>query len=157
MPRELLLPFLEPSNQTPIAIYTTLQAPISSTSTLTKNPVTELCVLPFPSNLSSEQTRELNGDLIRFRAALVEQLPQEEVPLSWAMGHVDRPSPLQHGDSPTGQAVAHFLAVGWASIAAHEKARETPQFKESIAYVREKMLPPIPGLEMKHVSFKKVE
>lgn len=156
MSRELLLPFLEPSNQTPISLYTTLQPPTSSTDELTKNPVTELCVLLFPSNLSTAQTKELNGDLIRFRAALLEQLPQEEAPLSWAMGHVDRPSPLQHADSPTGQAVAHFLAVGWASIAAHEKARGTPQFKESIASIREKMLSPIPGLEMKHVSFHKI-
>lgn len=151
-----LEPFLEPSSQTPIALYATLQPPVSSTDTLTKNPVTELCALPFPSNLSVKQNKELNADLISFRTTLVEQLPQEVAPRSWAMGHVDRPSPLQHAKSPTGQAVVHFLAVGWESVEVHKKAKETEQFGQSIAPIREKMLPPIPGLEMKHVSFQKI-
>ena len=72
------------------------------------------------------------------------------------MGHVDRPSKLDHAKSASGQAFVHFLAVGWDSVEAHMKAKETDKFTESIAPLRAKMLPPIPGLEMKHVSFQKV-
>lgn len=102
------------------------------------------------------QTKELNSDLINFRTAMVEQLPQEAGLRSWTMGHVDRPSPLQHAKSPTGQAILRLLAVGWESIDVHMKAKQTEQFGRSIEPIREKMLPPISGLEMKHVSFKKI-
>lgn len=100
--------------------------------------------------------KDLSGDLINFRAALVEKMPQEAGPQSWAMGHVDRPSPLKHEKSPTGQAVLHYLAVGWESVETHKKAKETEQFGRSIAPIRQKMLPPVPGLEMKHVKFQGV-
>lgn len=71
------------------------------------------------------------------------------------MGHVDRPSKLPHETSPSGHAVVHLLAVGWDSVDAHLKAKDTEKFVESIAPIREKMLAIIPGLEMKHVSFQK--
>jgi hypothetical protein len=123
---------------------------------LTKNPVTELCALPFPSNLSVPETKALNADLINFRTALIEELPQGEGPRSWTMGHVDRPGTVQHTKSPSGQAMIYLVAVGWESVEAHKKAKETEQFGKSIAPIRQKMLPPVPGLEMKHVSFHKI-
>lgn len=104
-----------------------------------------------------QEIKDLNGDLINFRSAVAEQLPQEAGPQSWAMGHVDRPSPFKHDKSPTGLAVLRFLAVGWESVETHKVAKETEQFRTSIAPVREKMLPPVPGLEMKHVKFQLVE
>ncbi|KAJ5081614.1 hypothetical protein NUU61_009878 [Penicillium alfredii] len=149
--------FLAPDNaQPPAALHTTLNPPISSTDTLAKNPVTELCMLGFPSSMPAAETKQLFADLINFRTTLVEQLPQATGPRSWAMGHVDRPSLLQHAKSPSGQAVMHLLAVGWESVEAHKKAKETQEFVQSIAPIREKMLPPVPGLEMKHVSFQKL-
>jgi hypothetical protein len=102
------------------------------------------------------ESRQLSTDLINFRRALVEQLPQQAAPKSWAMGHVDRPSKLPHAKSPDGKAVMHFLAVGWDSVEAHVRAKETENFVEGIRPIREKMLSPIPGLEMKHVSFQMV-
>lgn len=83
----------------------------------------------------------------------MEQLPQSAGPLSWTMGQLDRPSKLDHANSPSGQALVHFLAVGWESVEAHLKAKETDKFTEGIAPLREKMLAPIPGLQMRHVSF----
>lgn len=130
---------------------------MTSTDTFVKNSITELCVLPFPDNLSVQEMKDLNGDLINFRSAVAEQLTQEAGPQSWAMGQVDRPSPLKHDKSPTGQAVLRFLAVGWESVETHKRAKETEQFGKSIAPIREKMLPPAPGLEMKHVRFQPVE
>ncbi|KAJ5835650.1 hypothetical protein N7447_001676 [Penicillium robsamsonii] len=151
-------PFLAPDNpQPPSSLRITFSPPLSSTETLTKNPVTELCTLSFPSDLEVLAVRKVNADLINFRTALVEQLPQSAGPRSWSMGHVDRPSKLPHEKSPTGEAFAHLLAVGWDSIETHLKVKATEKFAESIAPLREKMLPPIPGLEMKHVSFQKIE
>ncbi|KAJ5089940.1 hypothetical protein N7532_008624 [Penicillium argentinense] len=151
-----LEPFLAPTAQPPTALYTTLSPPISSTDTLTANPVTEICALPFPSSLTVQETKQLNAELINFRTALVEHLPQEDGPRSWAMGHIDRPNMVQHAKSPSGHAVVHLLAVGWETVEAHKQAKETEQFQQSVAPIREKMLPPVPGLEMKHVSFQKI-
>jgi len=136
-------------------LYTTLQPAVSATDTLTKNPVTELCAFPFPSNMTVSEVKELNADLINFRKALIEQLPQAEGPRSWTMGHVDRPGQVEHTKSPSGEAVMRFLAVGWDSVETHKKAKETEQFAKSIAPIRQKMLPPVPGLELRHVSFQK--
>ncbi|KAJ5776468.1 uncharacterized protein N7511_001479 [Penicillium nucicola] len=149
-----LSPFLDPSNlQPPTSFYVTLSPPVSCTATLTKNPVTELFTLPVAGEISVPESRQLSLDMINFRRALVEQLPQQAGPKSWAMGHVDRPSKLPHPKSPDGKAVVHFFAVGWDSVDAHLRAKETENFAEAIQPLREKMLSPIPGLEMKHVSF----
>lgn len=72
------------------------------------------------------------------------------------MGQVDRPSAVQHAKSPSGQATLYLLVVGWESIDAHEKTKETEQFASSISPIREKSLGAIPGLEVKHVSFQKI-
>jgi hypothetical protein len=153
----LLKPFLAEENEAITEIYATLSPPISSTDTLTRNPVTELCFLPFPNDLSASETRQLDADMINFRTSLVVQLPQAEGPRSWAMGHVDRPSTVQHDQSPSGRARVHLLAVGWESAEAHKKAKETKEFVNSITPIREKLLaPPVPGLEMRHVSFQKI-
>lgn len=118
--------------------------------------MTELCALPFPSNLSVPETKQLSTDLINFRTTLVEQLPQAAGPRSWAMGHVDRPSLVPHEKSASGRALVHLLAVGWESVEAHKNAKETEQFVKGITPIREKMLSPVPGLEMRHVSFQKI-
>ncbi|KAJ5164233.1 uncharacterized protein N7500_006063 [Penicillium coprophilum] len=154
----VLDPFLAPDNsQPPSSLRVTFSPPLSCTETLTKNPVTELCTLSFPSDLDVLAVRKINADLINLRTTLVEQLPQSAGPRSWSMGHVDRPSKLPHEKSPTGEVFAHLLAVGWDDIETHLKVKETEKFITSIAPLREKMLPPIPGLEMKHVSFQKIE
>ncbi|KAJ6095818.1 hypothetical protein N7486_006564 [Penicillium sp. IBT 16267x] len=153
---EKLTPYLDPDARPPTAIYATLSPPLCSADALTDNPITELCVLSFANSLSGPEKRKLNGDFINFRAALVEQLPPGSGLRSWSMGHVDRPSLVQHAKSPSGQAMLHLLVVGWDSIDAHKKVRETEQFVSSISPIREKLLGVIPGLEVKHVSFHKI-
>ncbi|KAJ5347325.1 hypothetical protein MYU51_004227 [Penicillium brevicompactum] len=153
----LLDQFLAVDNaQPPTSVYVTLSPPISATATLTQNPVTELCTLPYASTLSVLEAKQLNADLISFRTALMEQMPQVASPRSWAMGQLDRPCKLDHAHSPSGKATVHFLAVGWDSVDAHLSAKETAKFSEGVAPLMEKMLAPIPGLEMNHVSFQKV-
>ncbi|KAJ6127056.1 hypothetical protein N7523_002668 [Penicillium sp. IBT 18751x] len=150
-----LEPFLAASLQSPSTLYTTLQPPITGTDTLTANPITELAPLPFPSNMTVAETKGLNTDLLNFRKAMTEELGQDKAPQSWAMGHVDRPGTIQHTKSPSGQAEIRLLVIGWASVQAHKDAKDTDQFVRSIQPLRQKMLTPIPGLEMKHVSFQK--
>ncbi|CAG8920013.1 unnamed protein product [Penicillium salamii] len=153
----LLDPFLaEDNSQLPTSIYVTLSPPITATETLTQNPVTELCTLPYASTLSVPEARQINADLISFRTAQMESMPQVTGPLSWAMGQLDRPCKLNHALSPSGKATVHFLAVGWDSVNAHLEAKETLKFSQGVAPLMEKMLAPIPGLEMKHVSFQKI-
>ncbi|KAL2217674.1 hypothetical protein M432DRAFT_549342 [Thermoascus aurantiacus ATCC 26904] len=150
----ILAPFLEPSTEA-VAFYTTLSPPISTTATLTDNPVTELVGLAFPTSITPEH-KELNKDITNFRKTLMEKLPDNARPKSWSMGHVDRPGSVPHPNSPSGQVLVQFLAVGWESVDAHKAARETPEFNEAIKPIREKMLPPPKGLEMRHVSFTKI-
>ncbi|KAJ5650575.1 uncharacterized protein N7484_004298 [Penicillium longicatenatum] len=152
---EHLTPYLDPDAPPPKAIYATLSPPLCSADALIDNPVTELCTLSFADSLSVPEKRQLNGNLIDFRTALVKQLPEGSRPISWSMGHVDRPGSVQHAKSPSGQAVLYLLVVGWESIDVHNKSRETEQFVSSISPIREKSLGAIPGLELKHVSFQK--
>lgn len=152
----LLQPFLLEQDKPFLTIYTTLNPPISSSDTLTKNPVTELCFLPFPSNMSASDTRQLNVDLINFRTALIVQLPPDARPRSWTMGEVNRPSTVAHEQSSSGHATMYLLAVGWETVDVHKAAKETQEFVAGITPIRKKMLPPVPGLEMRHVRFQKV-
>lgn len=150
-----LAPFLEP-NTTPTTLYTTLVPSLTDTQTLTANPVTELVALSFPTSLSPEEHGALNQNLIDFRTALTEQLEEGKRPVSWSMGHVDRPGGVEHTASPSGRAFVQFAAVGWKSVETHMAVRETREFKETIQPIREKALSPVEGLKMKHVSFKKI-
>lgn len=150
-----LTPFLEP-NTTPTTLYTTLVPPITDTETLTTNPVTELVALSFPTSLSPDEHSALYQNLIDFRSALTEKLEEGKRPVSWSMGHVDRPGGLEHTASPSGKAFVQFLAVGWESVEKHMAVRETKEFAQTIQPIRQKALSPIEGLKMKHVSFKKI-
>ncbi|KAE8373734.1 hypothetical protein BDV26DRAFT_284866 [Aspergillus bertholletiae] len=152
---QLLASYIEPNTQVSV-IFTTLIPSITETESLTTNPVTELVALTFPSSLTPDEQMKLNADLIEFRAALTEKLPKAERPKSWAMAQVERPGTLEHEKSPSGQAILHLLAVGWESVDAHKAARETGEFKRTIAPLREKMIPSVPPLGMKHVSFQKI-
>ncbi|KAF9888210.1 hypothetical protein FE257_009205 [Aspergillus nanangensis] len=151
----LLAPYLAPDTKVTV-IFSTINPPISKTQTFTLNPVTELCALPFPSSLSPEEHRSLCERLANFRTALTENLPAGSQPTSWAMGQLERPGTLPHENSPSGQAMVHLLAVGWPSVDAHIAIKQTKEFTDSIAPIREKMLPPVAGLGMKHVSFQSV-
>ncbi|KAJ5495857.1 hypothetical protein N7539_000973 [Penicillium diatomitis] len=77
---ELLKPFLVNEDKPLTAVYATLSPPISSTDTLTKNPVTELFFLPFSTAISEYESRHLHADLIKLRSVMVTQLPQAEGP-----------------------------------------------------------------------------
>lgn len=112
--------------------------------------------LSFPTSLSPDEHSALYQNLIDFRSALTEKLEEGKRPVSWSMGHVDRPGGLEHTASPSGKAFVQFLAVGWESVEKHMAVRETKEFAQTIQPIRQKALSPIEGLKMKHVSFKKI-
>lgn len=152
-----LNPFLDATAKVPlIALYTALSPAGNSTDSLVENPVTELCALAFPDSFSAAESKDLLGYLSNFRTALMEELPAGSRPESWAVGQVDRPSTIPHPESPSGRAVVHLCAIGWETVELHKEAKKTEQFGRGIAPIRERMLPAVPGLEMKHVSFQKL-
>ncbi|KAB8235231.1 hypothetical protein ETB97_009507 [Aspergillus alliaceus] len=152
---QILAPYIEPDTHVSV-IFTTLTPSITESDSLTANPVTELVALSFPSSLTPEEQTKLGADLIKFRTALTEMLPEDQRPKSWAMAQVERPGTLEHDKSPSGLVFLLFLAVGWESVEAHEAARETGEFKRTITPIREKAIPSVPPLRMKHVSFRKI-
>ncbi|KAF7593501.1 hypothetical protein BBP40_011412 [Aspergillus hancockii] len=152
----LLTPFLAPETRV-TTIFTTLTPSITETDSLTTNPVTELVILTFPDSLTPDEQKKLSADLIAFRSALTEELPEGKRPVSWAMAQVERPGSMENEKSPSGKAVGHLLAVGWEAVDVHVSARGTGEFKRGIMPIRERMIPALPGLGMKHVIFGKIE
>ncbi|KAL1970106.1 hypothetical protein VTN77DRAFT_6511 [Rasamsonia byssochlamydoides] len=153
-----LQPFIDPSSPEIINFFAILNPPISTTDTLTKNPVTELVTLAVPSNLTPSEQKKWHEGSVAFRSALLEKIPQEDIrPLSWSMGYVERPATFEHPQSPTGHAFIYVSAIGWGSVEKHYAARETKEFADAIKPLREKMLLPAKGLAMKHVRFRKIK
>lgn len=155
---DCLKPFLDPSSPQVITFFANLNPPPMTTSgTFADNPVTELVAFAVRSDISPDDQRQWDNDTIALRSALMEKIPQKDLrPLTWSTGCVARPVNFDHPRSPSGKAIVYILAVGWESKEKHLAARETPEFAETIQPLREKMLPPVKGLEMRHVRFRKV-
>lgn len=140
-----------------ITFFTSLSPPISTTETLTKNPVTELVSFAIPDDIAPKSLTSFNIDVNNFRDALVHRVqPTDIKPVSWSMGQVERPTAFDHSDSNTGKAFAYFLAVGWQSKEKHMAVRETKEFKDTVAPIRQAVLSPLKGLEMRHVTFQRI-
>lgn len=150
-----LSPFLDPSRNV-ITIYATLNPPALTADILSENPVTEIIALAFPSSMTTTEHRELDDAVGAFRVALLEHMPENIRAQSWSMGYIDRPGTAEHQSSPSGKALVLLMAIGWDSVEAHMAARKTSVFADKIRPIRQRMLPPLEGLEMKHVSFTKI-
>ncbi|KAL2815789.1 hypothetical protein BDW59DRAFT_13554 [Aspergillus cavernicola] len=155
-----LLQFLEPETQI-TTLFTTLQPTGSDTDTpattiLASNPITELMPLAFPTSLSASDRSSLSADLVSLWKTLVEEVEEKVRPRSFLLGQVERPGAFKHEKSGSGQAFVHFLALGWESVEQHQKAKGTEAFGGRIEPIRERILPPLEKLGMKHVKFQKV-
>lgn len=127
-------------------MYTTLTPPLDI-GTLCASPVNELCPLTFATSLTPDEYNAVGAALAKTRIELLENTPNpSDRPHHISMGHVDRPGIRSHPTSPSGEAFVIFIIVGWESVEAHKRARETAQFKENFPPVGEKMLPTGPGL-----------
>lgn len=118
-----------------------------------QNPCTEIVFMPFRSDMSAEELLELRRDLKAFRHALLETLPKELRPLSWSETSFDHPVFLSHSNSPSGSAMLHSVVVGWRNIEHHKAVGKTKEFLNAILPIRQRLLPFIEGLEMKHITF----
>ncbi|CRG84551.1 hypothetical protein PISL3812_01820 [Talaromyces islandicus] len=166
IPISRLEPFIDSAGTSPdddddptklITFFTSLSPPISTTETLTKNPVTELASFAIPDDIAPKSLTQFNIDLNNFRDALVHRVqPADVKPASWSMGQVGRPTAFDHPDSTTGKVFAYLLAVGWQSKEKHMAVRETKEFKETIVPLRQAALSPLRGLEMRHVTFQRI-
>lgn len=81
------------------------------------------------------------------------ELPGHDAAMSFSIGWLDRPEVVKHQDSPTGAALLNCLVIGWRSVEDHMDARRTSKFVEAAGDVKEKLLPPLEGMGMRHVSF----
>ncbi|KAL4869061.1 hypothetical protein BDV12DRAFT_88640 [Aspergillus spectabilis] len=154
-----LHPFLEPNTQI-TTIFTTLQPTDDenspATKTLLSNPITELAPLPFPTSISPSDRSKLSADLVAFRKASAEEVEEKVRSKTFLVGQVERPGEFPHEKSESGQAFVQFLVVGWESYEQHQEARGVEVFSKKIAPIRERMVPPLERLGMKHVKFQKV-
>lgn len=73
--------------------------------------------------------------------------------LSFSIGWFARPAVVKHQDSPTGAALLNALVIGWNTVEDHMAAKETTEFAKGVRKIRENILSPVEGLEMRHVTF----
>ncbi|KAK2766280.1 hypothetical protein FQN54_007797 [Arachnomyces sp. PD_36] len=150
---QALTTLCDPSKPT-VNFHSTLIPPTASTITL--NPTNEIIVLAFPSSYNTPEGKHaIESDLATFRKGML-QLPDGKAALSFSIGWLDRPEVVKHSGSPTGAALLNCLVIGWTGVENHMEVRESVEFTEGIAKVREKMLAPVEGLEMRHVAFQAI-
>lgn len=147
--------YIEPNSRI-LRITTTLTPPPATTESFTKNPITELWAVNFPSSHTPDEHRAVDYDLINFRTALLEKAPAHLRPVSWSMGQAERPGLMDHSQSPSGKVYTKFLVVGWSSKEVHMEAKKTQVFSDAIEPLRKSYLPSVHNLGLKHVSFKKL-
>ncbi|KAI1142449.1 hypothetical protein F5Y05DRAFT_226894 [Hypoxylon sp. FL0543] len=114
-----------------------------------KGPVSELLTAYFPADVgeaaraaATRTVREFLAKMAGFAAGIT-----GETAVGWSAE-----ADIEHKGEPCRVLLA---VIGWASVEAHMKARETPQFEEIIPMVRG--LEGLRGLEMVHVTNTTVE
>lgn len=154
---KLLTPFLQPQSEV-LTMYITL-TPAMGIGELCANPITQLCPFTFPTSLSPDEHNRLNQLLINLRVDGMENTAVEVRPRNWWMGHVDRPGTRAHPTSPSGEAFVVLMVVGWESVEAHLRVRDTEPHRRSMRPIKEWLLPtgsallPGEGLGLTHVKF----
>lgn len=130
---------------------------ISTTDTLTTNPITELVSLAIPSDLTADEEKQFATYQGNFRNEGITKLtPESARPLSWTQGKVERPASFEHAESASGNVVVYVHVLGWKNMEQHAAARDTQAFKNTIEPIRKMTLSPVKGLEMRHVKFQKI-
>ena len=62
---------------------------------------------------------------------------------------------IAHPKATGGKGLGYACLIGWESVEAHMKARETEEFAKAIAPIRKSALAPLEGKSMMHVHFRK--
>ncbi|KAK1475134.1 hypothetical protein CTAM01_15703 [Colletotrichum tamarilloi] len=99
---------------------------------LSTAPVTEVLTLFFPSDLDSAAKETLTAQLEEFKTKALDTSPDfQGISYGWS---VENDVPVTDEDGKTGNLLAAF--IGWPSVDAHMKFRETEPFKENIGLLR---------------------
>lgn len=117
-----------------------------------KAPVTEVMLAYFPSNISSQTKAVIAQKIVQFKEQGLDKCSDvHAVNYGWG---VENDFPIRGGEE--GQTGSLFIAlIGWPSIDAHMKFRDTDAFKESVGLLRG--LPEMIKLTMFHVKCKSME
>lgn len=103
----------------------------------TRSPVTEVLTAFFPSDYDIASRATATRRLEEFTSNALKSSPDwRGISYGWS---VENDVPVRGDESKTGAML--IALIGWPSVEAHEKFRETDNFKENIGLLRE-----IPGL-----------
>jgi hypothetical protein len=112
-----------------------------------QSPVTEVMLVYFPSNISPAGKDKAAAQLQQFVEKSLENC-SDVIAVSYGWG-VENDFPVRGGEpGQSGSLLTAF--IGWPSIDAHRKFRETEAFKESVDFVRD--VEGIVKLAMFHIS-----
>ncbi|KAF4840183.1 hypothetical protein CGCSCA4_v010527 [Colletotrichum siamense] len=100
---------------------------------LAEAPITEVLTLFFPAELDEAAKEELSKQLEEFRVKALDTSPDfKGIAYGWSK---ENDVPITGEDGKTGNLLVAF--IGWPSVEAHQKFRETEAFKENIGLLRE--------------------
>ncbi|KAF2147578.1 uncharacterized protein K452DRAFT_314696 [Aplosporella prunicola CBS 121167] len=111
-------------------------------------PATELLTVYFPSDLSAEDAATIEANIAKLTAAIVEHGGSviKGAAGGWVVETLDYDAAKVEG----GKAKAYVACVGWESVDAHVKFRDTDAFKQNITLLRE--APQLKGVAMAHAK-----
>ncbi|KAF7558157.1 hypothetical protein G7Z17_g57 [Cylindrodendrum hubeiense] len=112
----------------------------------TRSPVTEVLLAYFPSDYSEDSRAVAKRRLEQFTGRALKSSPDwRGISYGWS---VENDVPVKGDESNSGALLVAF--IGWPSVEAHKKFRETEDFKENISLLRE--IPGLTKLTTFHVS-----
>ncbi|GKT65633.1 hypothetical protein ColTof4_03605 [Colletotrichum tofieldiae] len=115
---------------------------------LAEAPVVEVLTLFFPAGLSEEAKASLSAQLDEFKTKALDTSPDfKGISHGWS---VEDDVPVTDEPGKTGNVLAAF--IGWPSVEAHQRFRETEAFKDNIDILRG--MKDIVKLALFHISCK---
>ncbi|KAL0933935.1 uncharacterized protein CTRU02_210734 [Colletotrichum truncatum] len=118
---------------------------------LAEAPVTEVLTLFFPADLDEAAKEPLNKQLEEFKTKALDTSPDfKGIAYGWS---VENDVPVTGEPGKTGNLLVAF--IGWPSVEAHMKFRETEAFKENIGLLRG--MKDITKLAVFHVACRSLE
>ncbi|KAH6975198.1 hypothetical protein BKA56DRAFT_618715 [Ilyonectria sp. MPI-CAGE-AT-0026] len=112
----------------------------------TRSPVTEVLLAYFPSDYSDDSRAVAKRRLEEFAGRGLKNSPDwRGISYGWS---VENDVPVRGDESNSGALLVAF--IGWPSLEAHQKFRETEAFKDNIGLLRE--IPGLTKLSAFHVS-----
>ncbi|KAH7141517.1 hypothetical protein B0J13DRAFT_596402 [Dactylonectria estremocensis] len=120
--------------------------PVEDVLDKTRSPVTEVLLAHFPPDYDADSRAVAKRRLEEFTGRGLKNSPDwRGISYGWS---VENDVPVKGDESKSGALLVAF--IGWPSVEAHQKFRETEDFKENISLLRE--IPGLVKLSAFHVS-----